>query len=72
MICMDAMGSMITNVHKSRCRQYSKASLNGQVTQNWAMMVINAMARMYNDEISLYQDEVTDHGMVAKWWIYHC
>ena len=29
MICMYAMGSMITNVHKSRCRQYSKASLDG-------------------------------------------
>ena len=26
---MFAMGSMITNVHKSRCRQYSKASLDG-------------------------------------------
>jgi hypothetical protein len=24
-----AMGSMITKVHKSRCQQYSKASLNG-------------------------------------------
>ena len=42
-------GSMITNVHKRRCRQYSKASLDRQVTQN-GLGVINVMAREYTME----------------------
>ena len=45
---MYAMGSMITNVHRSCCRQYSKASLDRQVTQN-GLGDINAFARgIYN------------------------
>ena len=54
---MYAMGSMITNVHKSRCQQYSKASLEWvSDTKSNAMMAINVMARMmYHDT----KDEVT-------------
>ena len=46
---MYAMGSMITNVHKSRCRQYSKASLDGYATQNglwWLSMQLQGMTKM--------------------------
>ena len=32
----DDMVCMLTNVHKSCCRQYSKASLDRQGTKNWA------------------------------------
>lgn len=48
---MFAMGSMITHVHKYRCQQYSKASLDGKAAQkSKAMMSINVMARMmYHD-----------------------
>ena len=68
MICMYAMGSMITNVHKLRCRQYSKASLDRKVTQKWAMVVINAMARLYNNG---YHDTkmrlpIHAYGMASK------
>ena len=44
---MYAMGSMITKVHKSRCRQYSMSSLDGYAAQrSKAMMAINVMARV--------------------------
>ena len=46
---MYAMGSMITNVHKSRCQKYSKASLDRQVTQN-GLGVINSMTREHTME----------------------
>ena len=50
---MYAMGSMNTNVHKSRCRQYSMASLDRQVTQN-GLGVNNAIARgIYNDVVDV-------------------
>ena len=51
MVCM--LWSIITNVHKSRCRQYSMASLDRQVTQN-GLGIINAMARgMYNGVVEV-------------------
>jgi hypothetical protein len=63
---MYAMGSMITNVHKWRCRQYSKASLDRQDTQNWAMVVINVMARSRPRCHRDYRPCL--RLMVSKWW----
>ena len=51
---MYAIGSMITNVHKSRCRQYSKAGLDGKITQNglWGYQC-NGKSDMSNTEVML-------------------
>ena len=55
---MYAMGSMITNVHKSRCRQYSKASLDGKQCKSKAMGLSMQWQKVDQDVV-----EVTLRGM---------